>query len=216
MVKLNSIIRIWSEDGAFLFACRVGGYPFRKLRNRMLAAKLGVRRLQIGSGSYLRGLSAVQMGENFFAGQGFWLEAVTFNNNHKFNPRIVIGDNVSVSFWSHIAATNYVEIGDNCLLGSKVIITDHNHGQYGAPHTSPIVSPALRPLDSDKVVIIGRNVWLGDGVVVTPGANIGEGSVIGANSVVGGTIPPFTVAAGVPAKPLKKYDFELKQWINFK
>jgi len=55
-------------------------------------------------------------------------------------------------------------------------------------------------LDRDKEVVIGRNVWLGDGVVVSPGSTIGEGSVIGANAVVIGVIPPFTLAAGVPAK----------------
>jgi lipopolysaccharide O-acetyltransferase len=114
----------------------------------------------------------------------------------------------------HIAATHFVEIGDNVLMGSKVVVTDHNHGQYSKDHTSPNIPPALRPLDHDRSVVIGRNVWLGDGVVVTPGSSIGEGAVIGANSVVQGRIPPFTIAAGVPAKIMKVFDFDTQKWTN--
>jgi lipopolysaccharide O-acetyltransferase len=93
------------------------------------------------------------------------------------------------------------------------MIADHNHGLYGGQHTSPQIPPNLRPLDRDRHVLIGKNVWLGNGVVVCAGAEIGEGSVVGANSVVIGDIPPFTIAAGVPAKVLKKYDLETSQWI---
>ncbi len=99
-----------------------------------------------------------------------------------------------------------IEIGDGVLIGSKVLITDHNHGQYRKGTWNSSIPPALRPLDQDKPVIIGKNVWVGDGVVIAPGATIGEGSVIGANSVVTGAIPPCTIAAGVPARCLSQYD----------
>lgn len=184
-----------------------------RLHNRMLAKKFGVHKIDVGPNATLKGVSAVQMGENFYAGPGLWLEAVQSYQGKVIDPKIIIGTNVSISAWGHIAATHYVEIGDDVLIGSKVIITDHNHGQYRGPHSSPNVPPSLRPLDCDKEVVIGRNVWLGDGVVVTPGARIGEGAVIGANSVVIGTIEPFTLAAGIPAKPLKRYDFTINEWV---
>jgi lipopolysaccharide O-acetyltransferase len=186
---------------------------YRQFRNRMRAKKFSVHKIDIGPSAMLKGVSAVQMGENFCAGPGLWLEAVQRYHGKVFNPRIVIGTNVSISAWGHITATHYVEIGDDVLIGSKVIITDHNHGQYSGPHSSPNIPPRLRPLDCDKEVVIGRNVWLGDGVVVTPGATIGEGAVIGANSVVIGTIQPFTLAAGIPAKQLKRYDFTVNEWV---
>jgi lipopolysaccharide O-acetyltransferase len=156
------------------------------------------------------------MGEDFSAGQGLWLEAVLRHHGQTFTPRIVLGRNVTVSAWSHIAATHYVEIGDDVLIGSKVVITDHNHGYYSGSHTSPMIPPNFRPLSCDKEVVIGRNVWLGDGVVVTPGSRIGEGSVIGANAVVTGTIPPFTIAAGIPARPLKQYDSRINEWVDIR
>ena len=155
------------------------------------------------------------MGRNFSSGRGLWLQAVTEHGGEKFSPQIIIGDDVSVSFWGHIAATNYVEIGSNVLIGSKVIITDHNHGSYGPNvHSSPDVPPALRLLSVGRVVI-GRNVWIGDGVVIGPGAEIGEGCIIGANAVVNKSIPPYTIAVGIPAKPIKRFNFEMKEWTSF-
>jgi len=154
------------------------------------------------------------MGEDFSAGEGFWMDAITRCRDQAFSPRIVIGNHVRISKWVHIAATYLVEIGDDVLIGSKVIITDHNHGQYSREHTSPHIAPVLRPLDHDRRVSIGRNVWIGDGVVVTPDSSIGEGSVIGANSVVSGDIPPFVIATGAPARIIKKFNFSTQKWIR--
>jgi lipopolysaccharide O-acetyltransferase len=81
-----------------------------------------------------------------------------------------------------------------------VTITDHNHGQYSPEHTLLHVAPSLRPLDRNQSVVIGRNVWIGDSVVVTPGFSIGEGAVFGANSAVIGDIPAYSIAAGSPAR----------------
>jgi lipopolysaccharide O-acetyltransferase len=214
----NRMSRFINVNGLYLFICELGRRCGVRFRRQMLAGKLGSASIILGPRCYLRGLAHISIGENFQAAEGLWLEAITENAGETFTPRIVIGNNVAVSRWSHIAASHSVEIGDGALIGSRVIITDHNHGRYDGPynHTSPEVPPLARPLDCDKTVVIGRNVWLGDGVVVTPGSGIGEGSVIGANSVVTGIIPPFTIAAGVPAKPLKRYDFNTKEWIRIK
>jgi len=154
------------------------------------------------------------MGEDFIALDGLWLHAVTRYYDQRFSPRIIIGDRVRVSQWVHIAATHEVEIGDDVLIGSKVTIIDHNHGQYSREHSSPQLAPAMRPLDSDRRIVIGKSVWVGDGVVVTPGSSIGEGTVIGANSVVRGSIPPFSLACGIPARVQKTFDFRAKTWVN--
>lgn len=185
------------------------------VRNFLISRKLGVRKIKIGPRAYLRGLSFVDIGEDFLAGDGLWLETITRYNDQNFLPKIVIGQHVRVSHFVHITATHFVEIGDNVLIGSKVMITDHNHGLYTREeHTSPHIAPSLRPLDRDRRTVIGRNVWLGDGVVVTAGASIGEGSVIGANSVVLGSIPAFTIAVGVPATVRKTFNFDTGKWCN--
>jgi lipopolysaccharide O-acetyltransferase len=187
-------------------------YPAGVMRNYLLSRKFGVHKIKIGPRVRLRGLSRIRMGEDFAAGESLWLEAITRYNDQEFSPTIVIGQHVRISHFVHIAATHHVEIGDDVLMGSKVMITDHNHGQYSREHTSPHVAPTLRPLDVDRSVFIGRKVWLSDGVVVTAGASIGEGSIIGANSVVQGNIPAFCMASGLPATVRRIFNQTTKQW----
>lgn len=207
---VNKRIAKW---GILLFLCQVMNSVWRMTWNRALARRLGTRNLKIFRGAYIQGIEYITVGDDFFAGQGFWLEAISQSNGQRFSPRIVIGRNVSMSFWGHIAAIESVQIGDNVMMGSKVLITDHNHGSYGPDiHDAPDSIPINRDLISGPVVI-GDNVWIGDGVVVMPSSTIGSGSVIGANSVVRGIIPPNTIAVGSPARPVKIFDSSLKHWI---
>lgn len=209
---LNRIRRFRNENGSYLLLQLLSAKIAELVRNYCLSKKLKARNLNIGPRHYLRGLSSIHIGDDFSAEAGLWLEAITRYKDQTFTPRIIIGNHVRVSQFVHIAATNSIEIGDDVLIGSRVIIIDHNHGQYSRRHSSPMDPPANRPLDADLQVTIGARVWLGDGVVVTPGATIGEGSVIGANSVVIGHVPPFSVAAGAPAVVKKKFDFSTDQW----
>lgn len=127
---------------------------------------------------------------------------------------ILIRSHVRVSHWGHIACTNSITIGDHVLIGSKVIITDHNHGTFGVNATPPVIPPAQRPLERNRSVTIETNVWLGDGAVVCPGVRIGEGSVAGANAVVTTDVPPYTLVAGLPARPTSRYDAVQGSWIR--
>jgi acetyltransferase-like isoleucine patch superfamily enzyme len=54
-----------------------------------------------------------------------------------------------------------------------------------------------------RPVVLGDNVWIGFDVCILPGVTIGEGSVIGARSVVADDVPPYTIAAGNPARPIR-------------
>ncbi|MGX8013188.1 transferase hexapeptide repeat family protein [Mesorhizobium sp. ORM8.1] len=55
-----------------------------------------------------------------------------------------------------------------------------------------------------KAVSIGHDVWIGHGAVIMPGVAIGNGAVIGANAVVTHDVAPYTIVAGVPAKPVRE------------
>ena len=79
--------------------------------------------------------------------------------------------------------------------------------QYDNPNV-PII---LQPIKQISPVRIGEGSWLGENVCVI-GANIGKHCVIGANSVVTHDIPDYSIAVGVPAKVIKKYNFETKVW----
>ena len=202
------------ENGSYVWLKTALGLPGQMLRDRLLARKFGVRKLRIGSGSFLRGLSHVEMGEDFMAGDGLWLQAVTGYAGETFAPRIQIGNHVRVSHWSHIACTNSVIIGNHVLIGSNVLITDHNHGSFGDRALPPTMPPAERPLDRDRSIQIGNNVWLGDGVVICPGVTMGDGSVAGANAVVTTDVAPFTLVVGAPARAIRRYDAGLSTWVR--
>ena len=132
-----------------------------------------------------------------------------------FHPIIEIGDDVSFSDFNHVGAINHIKIGNHVLLGSKCYITDHNHGFYsGEEVSSPDVPPVQRKLSCHDEVIIEDNVWLGDGVVVLPGVTIGKGSIIGSNAVVSKSIPPYSIAVGIPAHVIKQWDSETGTWLK--
>ena len=212
--NLSRLQRFWHENGLYVLGASLVELPVGLMRNALLARKFGVKRIKIGPRSYLRGLCCVRMGEDLATGEGLWLDAILRYNDQTFSPKIIVGNHVRISHYVHITATHLVEIGDDVLIGSKVMITDHNHGHYSQLHSSPDMAPTLRPLSNDRSVVIGRNVWLADGVVVTAGSSIGEGSVISANSVVQGSIPPFSIAGGIPATVRKRFDFATQKWCS--
>ncbi len=63
-------------------------------------------------------------------------------------------------------------------------------------------------------VRIERDSWIGANVFILPSVTIGRHAVIGANSVVNQDIPAYSVAVGAPARVIKQYDFEAKQWVK--
>jgi len=159
----------------------------------------------------IRNRRFISIGKGFTCGFGCRIEAFPHDNRRKIS--IKIGDNVQINDYVHIAAVDYVDIGDNVLIASKVFISDNNHGSYtllDSDHPSTI--PAERKA-AFKPVYIKRNVWIGESVCVLSGVTIGEGSIIGALSVVTKDIPANSIAVGSPARVVKKFDFEQKRWI---
>lgn len=118
------------------------------------------------------------------------------------NVIISIGNNCNFGAFNHITAINHIEIGDNCLTGKWVTITDNNHGTTDKEDL--MLPPIQRKVTSSGPVIIGKNVWIGEKSTILSGVTIGDGAVIAANSVVTHNIPAFAVAAGIPAKVIKQ------------
>ncbi len=211
----DSLADFARENGFFLLFQKVIGAAIRRSRDRLLANRLRTRGLRIGKHPKLEGLAHMHIGENFSAGNGLWLHAVTSFAGHRYEPSLSIGPNCNVSDQVHIACTLSITIAEGMLCGSRVIISDHAHGIYSGPRQSPPTQrPVERPLSSQRTVTIGRNVWIGDGCAIIAGAHIGDGSIIGANSVVTGPIPPNTIATGIPARPLRQWDETTGQWLR--
>jgi len=143
----------------------------------------------------------ITIGDNFSCFARLRLEAYDKHLDNVYTPEITIGNNVAINFDCHIACVNYINIGNNVLIASKVFITDHLHGEVN--HESLKQSPLDRPAHSKGPVVIADNVWIGEGVVVLPNVTIGENCIIGANSVVTKSFPKNSIIAGVPAKLIK-------------
>ncbi len=186
----------------------------RRLRDRLTAKRLGSPGFRAGRSPRLLGLSHIALGEDFNAGDALWLEAVLSYAGQLFAPKLAIGPHARLSDGVHIACLDRITIGAHLLCGSHVLISDHLHGRYDlSPGASdPAVPPASRSLYSPAPVVLGDNVWLGDGVAVLAGAKIGDGCVIGANAVVNSAIPSGSVAVGVPARPVRSWDAATRTW----
>lgn len=161
-------------------------------------------RLHLGKNPSFRGQQYISVGDDFSAGDGLLMEAWDAYRDQTFTPQICIGNGVNCSNYVQISAIDRVTIGDHVLMGQCVYISDNNHGKWNAEELR--LPPTQRPLTSKGPVSIGNNVWLGRCVTVLSGVTIGDNCVIGANSVVTKDIPPNCMAAGVPAKVVKRLD----------
>jgi lipopolysaccharide O-acetyltransferase len=159
---------------------------------------------------YIRGRRWIRLGKGFTSGPGLRLDA--FPRSAQSEPVLLIGDNVQVNDYVHIAAVESVTIGDRVLIASKVFITDHNHGSYsGDTHDVPTVPPAKRALTTAPVRI-EDDVWIGESAAILPGVTIGRGAVIGALAVVNRSVPPFSIAVGAPARVVRRFNFDTQSW----
>ncbi|MBO5469812.1 MAG: acyltransferase [Lachnospiraceae bacterium] len=143
----------------------------------------------------------ISIGNDCYLGTNCRIEAWDQYNDLDYRPEIVIGNSVKINSTCHIGAINKVIIGDNCLLGSYVMIIDHAHGKSNLQEA--YIHPSKRDLYSKGCVKIGSFCWLCENVVVLPGVTIGKGTIVGANAVVTEDLPEYCVAVGNPAKVVK-------------
>ncbi len=175
----------------------------------------GRRDINIVPGARLGGVDCMRIGHGFSAGRGLWLEAVKDYSvaGQLFYPELIIGKRVSVGEYVHIGCNHRIVIGDDVLMGSKIYITDHNHGIYrGDNADSPAIPPADRRLTEGERVEIGARCWIGEFVTILPGVTIGEGCIIGSHSTVTHDIPANSIAVGSPARVVKVWDKDASVW----
>ena len=134
----------------------------------------------------------LELGEHVLLEPGVWLTAPA-------PGRIRIGGGSFLNLGVQVAAVELVEIGAHCMLANGCFVTDANH-RFDDPE-QPV---PWQGFTSKGPTRIGDNVWCGANVVVTSGVTIGERCVIGANSVVTPDLPPFSIAAGAPARVLRR------------
>lgn len=165
-------------------------------------------------------------------------DTVTYVKPTVQNPNIVVGEFTYFSdtdFEKHVTH-HYDFNGDKLIIGKycqiaagvNFVMNGANH-QMNAASTYPFYIfegweqevPPLNEMPIKGDTVVGNDVWIGQNVTVLPGVHIGDGAIIGMNSVVSRDVPPYTVAAGNPARIIRKrFDDELiallekLQWWN--
>lgn len=175
-------------------------YPFYKLS----LAKLGSRSKLIGT--KVDGAKRISIGKEVYINDKGWLACLPLTGNN--NCSLTIGDGTYIGRFCHIYTTSKIKIGQKVLMADKVYIADNLH-QFENVNL-PVID---QPIKQTAEVTIGDGAWLGENVCVI-GASVGKQSVVGANSVVMKDIPDYCVAVGSPAKIIKRYSFEKKEWLK--
>ena len=187
--------------------------PYKAARRRLNNAKRllsgAVRAKFSGAESFgghadMRGRVRFKLQGRAVFGRGFIAEGdiSTVSIVVRENATLIIGDDVYMNYGVTIEACHEIRVGNHVLMAPLVSIIDDNRHE-----TEPGAVLYKGP------IVIGNNVWLARNVAVIPGASIGDGCVIAANSVVCTDIPPNSLAAGAPARVIRKLDLPTS-WVR--
>lgn len=119
---------------------------------------------------------------------------------------VIIGHHTLIGMGNTIIGP--VTIGNNIIFAQNIVASGLNH-EYRSID---------RPIHQQKIltaaIIIEDDCWIGANAVITAGVTIGKHSVIAAGAVVTKDIPPYSVAVGNPAKIIRKYNFDQREWLK--
>ncbi|RPI03518.1 MAG: TIGR00374 family protein [Calditrichaeota bacterium] len=208
--QITSLIKFELLTTLFGYLPGMGGFFFRQLLFPLLFKSCG-KGTVFGRSLSLQHSTKITLGKRCVIDEYCRLSA---QGDH--NSRIILGNEVLLgrntvlgTRGGHIEIGDFSNIGAGCRLGTTSHITFGNHVLLaancyigGAQHRFDRLDvPIMRQgYVSRGGVTIEDNVWLGAGVIVLDGVTIGSGSVIGAGSVVTKSVPPNSIAVGVPAK----------------
>lgn len=97
-----------------------------------------------------------------------------------------------------------ISIGKYCQFGADVALhaTNHPISTMTTYINKNLFAGELKSLRENNKIVIGNDVWVGHGAIVVGNVNIGNGAILAAGSVITKDVAPYTIVAGVPAKPI--------------
>ncbi|MGF7187697.1 lipopolysaccharide O-acetyltransferase [Robbsia andropogonis] len=166
---------------------------FNRVRVGFQRFALGVHDIYFQGTPKIVARSHISFGASFQCGRGAWIESVFDQKTGQFGI-VEFGRNFVASDSLHVAALRSVKIGNDVLVGSHVLISDHSHGSYSLRGDNfSDIPPNARPIISKGGISIADNVWICDGVKILAGVSIGKGAIIAANTVVREDVPPGAI-----------------------
>jgi len=157
------------------------------------------RGVYLDEGVYLHACpDGITIAEDTFVMHGAVLHVYNFRDlPHAF---IRVGRRCLIGEYNVLRGQGGITIGDRVYTAPSVQILAVNH-VFSDP-TRPIIDQGI----TAEGIVIGDDVWIGAGAIVTDGVTIGQGAVVAAGAVVTDDVPPHTVVGGVPAKVLKRIE----------
>lgn len=151
----------------------------------------------------------IAIGDRVTIRDGVRLEAIQTNPARA--PELAIGSGTNIEQNVHIVCHSRVHVGENVSITGHCAIVDVTH-----PHEDVHDSRKIgdRILDEQSYVEIGSGSFLGFGTVVLPNVRIGRFAIIAAHSVIVDDIPDYSVAAGAPARVIKRFAPETGTWVS--
>ncbi|MGE3174727.1 MAG: DapH/DapD/GlmU-related protein [Planctomycetota bacterium] len=187
---------------------RVLGAVWRRLDRLWLTRQLGA--IAPGAGiqrpRWITGGKGLALGRNAQVWHHATIEILRLFPDR---PTVRIGADSVLRPYAHVGAVSEITIGDRVGIGAGVFLTDHEHDLRDPEnpfltHQWLVASP----------IVIEDDAFIGERAVILRGTRIGRGAIIGANSVVKGDIPPYSIAAGIPARVVRRYDPEQAAWVK--
>ncbi|OQB25777.1 MAG: putative acetyltransferase [Firmicutes bacterium ADurb.Bin182] len=121
---------------------------------------------------------------------------VNIERGAAFDSKVSIGDRSGLGV--NCSVIGPVTIGKYVNMGPDVIVYTRNHA-----HNRTDITMQEQGFEEYKPVTIGDDVWIGGRVIILPGVSIGSGAIVGAGAVVTKDVPPYSIAAGNPARIVK-------------
>ena len=198
MSKIFNILRVWLIQSIASF---VNFREFIKLRLIIYSQNGYLGRGIISHGEYINILGKV------YIKKGVRIECYPKFYGNSYEPELQIGDGVYIGYNVTVLVADKLVIKKDTILASNVTITTENHGMNPNSDT---------PYHAQKLIIgsvvIGRGCWIGQNAIILPNVHIGDKVIIGANAVVSRNVPDYCIAAGNPAKIIKRFDFDHNEW----
>lgn len=184
-------------------------YGFVERRNEISRFKRNIRKKKgfVGRALNLLNSKNVHIGYGIKIKDGYRIECYQTFYNQRLNPNFTIEDGVIIGPRFTAFVADSLTIGKDTIFAGNVTLITENHGmnpESSIPyHAQELTTGPIR---------IGEGCWFGQNVSVLPNVSIGKKCIIATNAVVTSNVPDYSIAAGCPAKIIKKYNFKLHRW----